>query len=544
MAARLVVREDGRRSWSWREKEDGYMSTWESEASRGQAAKPEDATAQEQSGRTDSARAPKAKQDGPVRRRRGGLAVTGPRQLEPGEIVTGVVVAIGEEGLLVDVGAKSEGLIPVYEFVDRSEMPAEGDEIEVAVVRMAEDDSTAILSKKSADYERVWRRILDAAETGEVLDAMVTERVKGGLRVDLGVPGFVPASHVATRDVRNLDRFVGRSLRLKVLEAGRESKKVVLSHRLVVEEEKRLRREETLARLRDGLVCEGKVRSLTDYGAFIDLGGVDGLLHVSEMAWSRVDHPSDVCRVGDTLRVVVLDVDRERNRISLGRRQILPDPWKQAAAQIKTDSLVRAKITRTVRTGAFAELVDSEIEGFIPVSELSDKRLQQASDAVKEGDEVTLKVLKIRPEARRMTLSLRGAEQEKERQEYQQYMASQEKAKITLGDQFAEVLGVVAEQVQETEEGAREQAEEAEAEASPPPPGGPAPAQQSDTEAAEAAQLAEDEDAADQPVEGQVEQADHAAVPREASEANEVEEQADATGGEAEGDGEAAEAQE
>lgn len=518
------------------------MSTWDFEGRDDEAAKPEDEALQEQSGGTDSARAPKAKRDRPVRRRRGGLAVTGPRQLEPGEIVTGVVVAIGEDGLLVDVGAKSEGLIPVYEFVDRSEMPAEGDEIEVVVVRLADDDGTAILSKKSADYERVWRRILDAADTGEVLDAMVTERVKGGLRVDLGVPGFVPASHVATRDVRNLDRFVGRSLRLKVLEVNRETKKAVLSHRLVVDEEKRLRREQTLARLREGLVCEGKVRSLTDYGAFIDLGGVDGLLHVSEMSWTRTDHPSEVCQVGDTLRVMVLDVDREHNRISLGRRQILPDPWKQAAAQIKANSLVTAKITRTVRTGAFAELVDFEMEGFIPVSELSDKRLQQASDAVKEGDEVTLKVLKIRPEARRMTLSLRGAEQEKERQEYQKYMASQEKAKITLGDQFAEVLGVVAGQVQETEQKVPEEAEDTET--SPSPRGEPAAAEQSDEEADEAAQAGEDEDAVEQAVEPQAEEAEDAAVTREAGEANEVEEEADARADETGEDDDAAEAEE
>ena len=385
------------------------------------------------------------------------MAMAGPRALERGEIVKGVVVEATADGVLVDVGAKAEGLIPMYEFTDRSEIPGRDEEIEVAVVRIEEDDGTPILSKKSADYERVWNRIISAQETGEILDAMVLERVKGGLRVDLGVPGFVPASHVATRDVRNLDRFVGRSLRLKVLEANRGSKKVVLSHRLVVEEERRQRREQTLAQLQGGLVCEGKVRSLTKYGAFIDLGGVDGLLHVSEMCWGRVEHPSDVLQVGDTVRVMVLEIDHERDRISLGRRQILPDPWKAAAEKIRLGSLVQGTVTRVVRTGAFVELKDLGIEGFIPMSELSDKRVAQASDAVSEGDEVTVQVLKMRAEARRMTLSLRAAEQEKERQEYQEYIAGQERATVTLGDQFADVLGAVAGR---DEEGGGEAAED------------------------------------------------------------------------------------
>ncbi|MGD9494842.1 MAG: 30S ribosomal protein S1 [Armatimonadota bacterium] len=394
------------------------------------------------------------------------LRDAGPASLKPGDIVRGVVVEVNEDGVLVDVGGKAEGIVPMYEFLDRSEMPERDGEIEVAVVKLQDDEGMTILSKKRADYERVWNRVMSALETGEVLDAMVTDRVKGGLRVDLGVAGFVPASHVATRDVRNLDRFVGRSLRLKVLEADRERKKVVLSHRLVVEEERAQRRRETMAQLHEGLVCEGKVRNITDYGAFIDLGGVDGLLHISEMSWGRVEHPSDVCSVGDTVRVVVLEIDRERERISLGRRQILPDPWKEVGKRLRPGSIVTGRVNRIVRTGAFVELPEFEVEGFLPVGELSDRRIENPAEVIAEGQELQLQVLKLRPQARRITLSLVAALEEKERQEYQQYMADQEAPRTTLGDQFADVLGAVAAELDESEAGAGAEAgaEEAAAE--------------------------------------------------------------------------------
>ncbi len=363
-----------------------------------------------------------------------------PVQVKKGDIVTGVVAAVEDRVVSVDIGSKYEGIIPTSEFAGPDELPAVDDEIEVAVVRVDDEESVIRLSKRRADYERVWNRLTEAVETGEIVEAIVTERVKGGLRVDVGVPGFIPAKHVATRNVRNLERFVGQSLRLRVLEADRESKKVILSHRVAIEEERERRRQETLSTLEEGVVCEGKVRNLTNYGAFIDLGGVDGLLHISEMAWTRIKHPSEVLTVGDTVRVAVLDIDRENDRISLSRRQILPDPWKEAAPSIRIGSVLKARITRVVRTGAFAQLLDYEIEGFIPISEMSTKRISEASDVVSDGQMVDLKVIDVRIKARRMSLSLVAADQEKERQEYQQYMASQEQSKVTLGDQFGDVL--------------------------------------------------------------------------------------------------------
>ncbi|MFP4249681.1 MAG: 30S ribosomal protein S1, partial [Armatimonadota bacterium] len=437
------------------------------------------------------------------------LDAAAPADLRPGDIVTGEVVSIDDGGVLVDVGGKAEGIVPMYEFLDRSEMPERGDEIDVAVVKLEDDEGITILSKKSADYERVWNRVIKAMKTGEIVDAMVTDRVKGGLRVDLGVSGFVPASHVATRDVRNLDRFVGRSLRLKVLEADRQRKKVVLSHRQVVEEEREQRRKETIERLQEGLVCEGKVRNITDYGAFIDLGGVDGLLHVSEMSWGRVEHPSDVCSVGDTLRVIVLDIDTKRDRISLGRRQILPDPWKRVGEEIRPGSTVKGRVNRIVRTGAFVELLDYEVEGFLPIGELVEKRIDSPGEIIEEGQEVDLQVLKLRPQARRMTLSLLAATQEKQREEMQKYMADEETPRTTLGDQFADVLGAVAAEL--GEEGPAEEPEEAAAE-EPEEAAAEEPEEAAAEEPEEAAAEEPEEAAAEEPEEAAAEEPEEAAA--------------------------------
>jgi len=363
-----------------------------------------------------------------------------PLEFQPGEIVSGTVVGISAEGVAVDIGAKYEGLVSRGEFRQGEELPAVDSTIEVAVLRVDEENGVVRLSKRRADFERVWNDLEKMAKEGGVVDAMVTERVKGGLRVDVGVPGFVPASQVGTKDVRTLERFVGRSLRLRVLEADRRSKKVVLSHRQLVEEEREQRRAETMARLEEGVVMEGKVRSLTSYGAFIDLGGVDGLLHVSEIAWTRVKDPAEVLKVGDTVQVTVLDVNKETGKISLSRRQILPDPWKEAARKLRPGQMVKGRITRVVRTGAFAQLNEAGIEGFIPVSEISSKRINDPAEVLHAGQEVDMKIVDLRIESRRMSLSLQAAEQEMERQEYRSYMATQERATVTLGDRFGALL--------------------------------------------------------------------------------------------------------
>lgn len=368
------------------------------------------------------------------------MAEAAPPDFKHGDIVEGIVVGVSNDGVCVDIGAKLEGLIARSEFPSQDDLPAMGDTIEVAVMKTDEDAGIVKVSKRRADFERVWNELEESAKSGELIDAMVTERVKGGLRVDLGVSGFIPASQVGTRDVRNLERFVGRSLRLKVLEADRRSKKVILSHRQVVEEEREKRREETMAKLEEGAVLEGKVRNLTSYGAFIDLGGVDGLLHVSEMSWTRIKDPSEVLKVGDTIHVTVLEINADTGKISLSLRQILPDPWKETARKLRVGQMVHGRVTRVVRTGAFAQLDGLDIEGFIPVSEMSQRRINDPKDVVSPGQEVDLKINDIRVEARRMSLSLVAAEAEKERQEYRSYMSQQSESRITLGDQFGDLF--------------------------------------------------------------------------------------------------------
>lgn len=378
------------------------------------------------------------------------LAEAGPVEVQRGQILKGVVVAVTDEGVSVDIGSKLEGLVSMTEFAGPEELPQVNDEIDVAVLRVDEKADVVRLSKRRADFERVWVELAKAAKEQTSVDAMVVERVKGGLRVDVGVPGFVPASHVGTRNPRSLERFVGQTLKLKVLEVDRRDKKVILSHRQAVEEERAQQREETMADIDEGVVVEGKVRNLTSYGAFVDLGGVDGLLHVSEMSWGRVQDPSDVVKVGDTIRAMVLEVDTKRDRISLSMRQILPDPWKEAAKDLRSGQLVTGKITRIVRTGAFAMIVGKDIEGFIPISEMSStKRINDPKEVLSEGQEVELKIIDIRTPARKMSLSLVGAEQDKERREYKDYMSTQSSSRITLGDQFGDILQQV--EVQESD---------------------------------------------------------------------------------------------
>ena len=398
------------------------------------------------------------------------------RAIRPGEIVEGVVVEVRDDELVVHVGGKYEGVIPLIEFPNTAEVPKEGEHVSVAVIRISEEEGQVVLSKKKADYEKVWTRIMESLSSGETITAMVTERVKGGLRVDLGVSGFVPASQVSTRNVRDLDRFVGRSLRLRVIEADRKDKKVILSHRQVVELERKGRRDETMARLREGMVCEGKVRNITDYGAFVDLGGVDGLLHISEMGWTRVKHPSEVVKVGDTIQVAVIGIDHAKERISLSRRECLPDPWNEAGKRLKTGDVVKARITRLAKNGAFALIEEAQVEGFIPISELSDRRIGDPSEVTAVDQVVDVKIISLRPQERRMTLSLAEAEQEKERREYRDYMAGQTQARATLGDQFGEELARL--QTQAEDSPAEPPVPEPPAEAEPPPEPEPAVAEE------------------------------------------------------------------
>lgn len=334
------------------------------------------------------------------------------KELAEGDVVVGTVVHIDKDGVLVDVGSKSEGIIRLNELsrepFDRVEdVVTVNDDVKVVVIGRT-DEGQLLLSKKRADFEKAWDKVIEAMNAGTIIQAVVSERVKGGLVVDLGIRGFVPASHVGSGDFKhqNLDKYVGQSIPLKVIEVDRERRKVVLSNREATEEERRQKKDQTLASLKEGEVRKGVVRRVTDYGAFIDLGGIDGLLHVSEMSWSRIKHPSEVLKNGQELDVMILKLKLDQGRISLGLRQILPDPWTQLGDKYNVGDLVKVEVSRLVPFGAFVQLEEG-IEAIIPTSELAERRVAKPSDAVNPGDIVDARIIEMRPEERKMTLSIR-----------------------------------------------------------------------------------------------------------------------------------------
>lgn len=381
--------------------------------------------------------------------------------LSKGDLVEGVVVHIDKEGVLVDVGQKSEGIVRMGELsTARFESPEDvvsvGDTIKVMVVEYEDKEGNLILSKKRADFEKAWDRVQEAHEKGSVINAMVTDRVKGGLQVDLGIRGFVPGSHVGSGKVMNLDRFVGQSLPLRVIEIDRERRKVVLSHRMAVEEQRGKHRDETMSSLAEGQVREGVVRRITDYGAFVDLGGVDGLLHISEMSWTRITHPGDMVKVGQKINVMVLKLDTQRERISLGLRQILPDPWSEVAGKYRSGDIVKGQVSRLVPFGAFVQL-EGGIEGIIPNTEISHKRVKRPDDVVSVGQEVEVKVLDVRPEERRMSLSLRALQERPEpepvrEREIYQSTSSGFSGRMTLADLVGDKLQELVTPAEEVKE--------------------------------------------------------------------------------------------
>lgn len=362
--------------------------------------------------------------------------------LSPRQIVQGIVVRVDTEGVLVDVGAKSEGLIPPTELGKQGEPEVSvGERIDVMVMRVEGDEGNLILSKRRADFEVAWRRVHDAKETGALLHAMVVDKVKGGLVVDLGMRGFVPGSHVdlTQAKARRFEWFVGQSIPLKVIEVDRPKGRVILSHRQAVEEERHKRKADLLESLEEGQIVEGLVKRLTDFGAFVDLGGTDGLLPISEIAWTYIKHPSEVIRRNQQLRLLVLRVDRESGRISLGLKQILDDPWHKVRERYRVGEPVKGKVVRTVPSGAFVRLED--LDAFIPISELAERRVSKVDEVVKPGDTVEAVVMEIRPDERRMTLSIRKLERDVERKRVKEVLKSQEDGgRVTIGDLAGELL--------------------------------------------------------------------------------------------------------
>jgi ribosomal protein S1 len=367
--------------------------------------------------------------------------------LREGDVVQGVVVHIDREGVLVDVGTKSEGIIRRHELSRDPSLSAEdivkvGERIDVYIMETENQDGNLILSKKRADFEKAWEKVQESKEKGETLTAMVTDRVKGGLVVDLGIRGFVPASHVGNGSMKNnLEKYVGQSIPLKVIEVDKERRKVVLSNKLAMDEDRQSRKAETVGSLQPNQIRSGIVRRLTNYGAFIDLGGIDGLLHISEMSWTRINHPSEVLKEGQELDVVVLKMDIDAGRVSLGLRQILPDPWTGLDARYHAGDVITGQVTRVVPFGVFVQ-VEGGIEGIIPNAEMGSRKSGKGGAPLAQGQDVEVKVLDVRPEERKMTLSLRALQSEQEQRRerevvdtYQQTKTEREDApRFTIGD--------------------------------------------------------------------------------------------------------------
>jgi small subunit ribosomal protein S1 len=335
--------------------------------------------------------------------------------INEGEVVHGTVVRVDKDEVLVDIGYKSEGVIPVAELsIRRSVNPADevaiGEEIDALVMTKEDAEGRLILSKKRARFELAWKRIEGAAESGEPVIGKVIEVVKGGLILDLGVRGFLPASLVDIRRVQDLDEFLGKELRCKVIELNRSRNNVVLSRRAVLEDERKEMRQAILDRLNPGDVVEGTISNIVDFGAFVDLDGMDGLIHISELSWSHVNHPSEVLEIGQTVKVKVLDIDRDRQRISLGLKQTQSDPWQQVLDSYSEGDVVEGRVTKVVTFGAFVEILPG-VEGLVHISELAQHHVENPREIVSQGDPVNVLILEVDGDRRRLSLSLKRVEE-------------------------------------------------------------------------------------------------------------------------------------
>ena len=328
-----------------------------------------------------------------------------------GDVVSGRVVRIDKDEILVDIGYKSEGVIPLSELSIRKSVNVAdevqlGEMIDALVMQKEDQDGRLVLSKKRARFEKAWKRIEAASTAGETVEGTVIEVVKGGLILDLGVRGFLPASLVDIRRVQDLDEFLGQKLECKVIELNRSRNNVVLSRRAVLEHERREVRQRILDDLEPGKVVEGVISNIVDFGAFVDLDGIDGLIHISELSWSHVNHPSEVLNVGEKVDVKVLEIDRDRQRISLGLKQTQADPWQSVIETYQINDIVPGKVTKVVTFGAFVE-IHAGVEGLVHISELADHHVENPREVVNQGDELEVRIIEIDADRRRLSLSLK-----------------------------------------------------------------------------------------------------------------------------------------
>ncbi len=331
------------------------------------------------------------------------------RDFKVGDVVQGTVVEVQSDYVLVDINYKSEGLIPISEFrmVEGTRNVKPGDVVEVYIDRIENENGMVVLSKDKADMLRAWNDISRAAENEELIEGTIIAKVKGGLSVDIGVKAFLPGSQIDLRPVRNMDMYIGKKYKFKVIKFNKKRGNIVLSRRALLEEERENLRSQTLDAMKEGSVVTGIVKNITDYGAFIDLGGMDGLLHITDMSWGRVKHPSEILKIGDEIKVQVLKYDTERERVSLGLKQLQADPWESAKDKYPVGTRLKGQVVSLADYGAFVELSEG-IEGLIHVSEMSwTKRVKHPSQVVNVGDEVEVVVLEVDTANRRISLGMK-----------------------------------------------------------------------------------------------------------------------------------------
>lgn len=332
------------------------------------------------------------------------------RHIQEGEIVRGRIVSIERDAVLVDVGYKSEGIIDLEEFADHGRALQVGEEVDVLLEEKEDREGQVILSKEKANRIKIWDDISRKYDNNEIIEGVVVARIKGGLTVDVGLKAFLPGSQIDLRPVRNLDRLLGEKLQMRIIKLNKRRGNIVLSRRVLLEEDRQRAKEKTLASLAEGQIVEGVVKNITEYGAFIDLGGIDGLLHITDMSWGRVGHPSEIFAIGDKVKVMVLKFDQEHERVSLGLKQLSPDPWTNVAAKYPETSRVTGKVVSITDYGAFVELEEG-IEGLVHISQMSwARRTRHPSKIVNIGDTIEAVVLSVDTDRKRISLGMKQTE--------------------------------------------------------------------------------------------------------------------------------------
>lgn len=357
-----------------------------------------------------------------------------------GDTVTGKVTKVEEKQVLVDVGYKTEGIVPISELsslhIEKAgDAVAEGDELTLKVKKV--DDDEIVLSKRAVDAEKAWVELEQKFENNEVFEAEVKDVVKGGLVVDLGVRGFIPASLVERHYVEDFSDYKGRPLSLKVVELDKEKNRVILSHRAVLEDELEKKKFDTLDALQEGQVLEGTVQRLTDFGAFVDIGGLDGLVHISQLAHHHVETPSEVVEEGQKVSVKVLGVDRDNERISLSIKETLPGPWENVEANVQPGNVLEGTVKRLVSFGAFVEVLPG-VEGLVHISQIANRHIGTPHEVLEEGQTVKVKVLDVSQNDKRISLSIRDLEEKAAKEDYSSYQSDDEP---TSGFQLGDILG-------------------------------------------------------------------------------------------------------